>query len=159
MQCGDPCSASDSIDEITLKKWKNIEEQSKKWTGLDTFESVFATIDWKLGFTCLFMLDNYYIKLCCPSKSAQAKQRKEKQLQNIVSQDESSFNSGTTVIDESFSSLPPKHTHNASIFEIRQNVFGVSRDQIKSTKSNLISSLRAWSSFKRHTILLEDDEI
>ena len=49
MQRGNPSSASDSIDKIALKKWKNIVDQSKKWTGLDTFESVFRTVDWKLG--------------------------------------------------------------------------------------------------------------
>ena len=49
LQRGNPSSASDSIDKIALKKWKNIVDQSKKWTGLDTFESVFRTVDWKLG--------------------------------------------------------------------------------------------------------------
>ena len=34
-----------------------MEEQSKKWIGLDTFDSVFTKIDWKLGPSC-------YIKLC-----------------------------------------------------------------------------------------------
>ena len=47
LQCGDPYSASDLTNKTTLKKWKNIEEQSKKWTGLDTFESVFTTVDCK----------------------------------------------------------------------------------------------------------------
>ena len=45
LQRDDPCSASDSIDKITLKKWKNIEDQSKRWAGLDTFESIFTTVD------------------------------------------------------------------------------------------------------------------
>ena len=105
------------------------------------------------------MHDSCYIKLCNPSKLAQVEKRKENQSQNIVSPDESSFNSSTTVRDESFSSPPPKHTRNAGIVRDKTNVFGVSRDQIKSTKSHLISSLRAWSSFKHHTILLKDDEI
>ena len=43
LQCDDPCLASDSIDKIPFSKWKNIEDQNKTWTGLDTFESVFAT--------------------------------------------------------------------------------------------------------------------
>ena len=64
LQCGDHCSASDSIDKITLKKWKNIEEQSKKLTGLDTFESVFAIADWKLGPAGLFMRHSCYNVFC-----------------------------------------------------------------------------------------------
>ena len=79
LQCGDPCSGSDSIDKITLKKWKNIEDQSKKWTGLGTCESVFTTVDWKLGPGGLFMHDSCYIKLGSARNLAQAEKRKEKQ--------------------------------------------------------------------------------
>ena len=50
------------------------------------------------------------------------------------------------------------------LFTIRQNVFGVLRDQTKSTQTvrlpnETISSLRAWSSFKSHALLQKDDEI
>ena len=55
LQCGSHCSASDFIYKVTLKKWNNIEQQSKKWTDLDTFESVFTTVDCKLVHTGLFM--------------------------------------------------------------------------------------------------------
>ena len=75
LQRGDPCSKSDSIDKITLKKWKNIEGQSKKWTGLDILESVFTTADWNLGPTGLSMHDSCYIKLCSPRKLTQAEKR------------------------------------------------------------------------------------
>ena len=88
---------------------------AKKWTGLDTFESVFTTVDWKLGPTDLFMHDSSYIKLCSPRKLAQVEKRKEKQSQNVVFQDESNFNSSPTVTDESFSSPPAKCTCSAGI--------------------------------------------
>ena len=61
------------------------------------------------------MHDSCYIKLCSPRKSAQAEKRKEKQSQNVVFEDESSFNSSTTVTDESFSSQLPKRTLRAGI--------------------------------------------
>ena len=115
LQCGDPCSASDSLHKITLKKYKNIEDQSKKWTGLDNFESVFTIVDWKLGLTGLFVHDSCYIKLCSPRRLVQAEKHKEKQSQNIASQDKSSFNSTTTMTNKIFSSLPPKHTRIAGI--------------------------------------------
>ena len=74
LQCGNPFSASDLIDKITLKKWKKkqkyIWNQNKKWTGLDTFESVFTTADWKLGPASLFMHDSCYTKLCRPRQLA-----------------------------------------------------------------------------------------
>ena len=41
-----------------------MEEQIKKWIGLDTFDSVFTTIDWKLGPTGPFMQNSCYVKLC-----------------------------------------------------------------------------------------------
>ena len=43
--CDDPCSASDSIDKFTLKKCENVEQQNKKMTGLNTFESVLTSVD------------------------------------------------------------------------------------------------------------------
>ena len=165
LQCGDPCSGSDSIDKITLKKWKNIEDQSKKWTGLGTCESVFTTVDWKLGPGGLFMHDSCYIKLGSARNLAQAEKRKEKQVQNVASQDETSFNSSTTVTDESFSSPPPKRTRSAGIVHYKTKCIWCFKgsdkkhSSRKSSKLHLISSLRAWSSFKRHTILLKDDEI
>ena len=79
LQRGNLSSASDSIGKIALKKWKNIVDQSKKWTGRDTFESVFRTADWKLGPAALFMYDSCYIKLCSARKLVQVEKRKEKQ--------------------------------------------------------------------------------
>ena len=165
MQCDDPCLASDSIDKIPLSKWKNIQDQNKKWTGLDTFESVFATFERKLGPTGLFMHDSCYIKLCSPTKLAQAEKRKEKQPQNVVSQDESSFNSSTTVTVKSFSFPPPKRTCSAGIIYDKAKCIwcfkgpGKKHSNRKSSKLHLISSLRAWPSFIRHTILLKGYEI
>ena len=162
MQCGDHCSESDSIDEITLKKWKNTEDQSKKWIGLDTFESVFTAVDQKLDPAGLFMRD---IRLCRARKLAQTEKRKEKQSQNVVSQDEISFNSSTTVTNKSFSSPQPKRTQSAGIIHDKTKCIWCFKgpDQKhpnrKSSKLYLIFSLRALSSFKRHTILLKDDEI
>ena len=77
LQYCDPCSASDSIDKVSLKKWKNIEEQSKKWIGLDTFESVFTTVDWELGPFGLLMHDSCYIKLCSQRRQHKQKNVKE----------------------------------------------------------------------------------
>ena len=144
---------------------KNVEDQSKNWTGLDTFESVFTTVDWKTGRAGLFMHNSCYIKLYSARKLAQAEKRKEKQWQNVVSQDESSFNRSTTVNDESFSSPPPKRTRSVGIVHDKKKCIWCFKGpdkkhpNRKSSKLYLISSLRAWSSFKRHTILLKDDEI
>ena len=111
------------------------------------------------------MHDSCYIKLYSARKLAQAEKRKEKQWQNVVSQDEGSFNRSTTVNDESFSSSSPKRTRSVGIVHDKKKCIwcfkGPDKKQPnrKSSKLHLISSLRAWSSFKRHTILLKDDEI
>ena len=51
-----------------------------------------------------------------PKKLAQAGKLKEKQSKNVVFEDKSSFNSSTTVTNESFSSPPPIRTRSADIF-------------------------------------------
>ena len=50
------------------KKWKKY--RGVKWTGLDTFESVFTTVDWKVGPTDLFMHESCYMKFCSPRNLA-----------------------------------------------------------------------------------------
>ena len=70
------------------------------------------------------MHDSCYIKVCSPRKLAQAQKRKEKQSQNVVTQDESSFNSSTTLTDESFSSPPPKRTHSAGKLNLLHSEHG-----------------------------------
>ena len=60
--------------------------------------------------TVLFTHDSCYIKLCSPRKLV----KEEKQSQNVVSEDESSFNSSTTVTNQSFLS-PSKERQHCSI--------------------------------------------
>ena len=110
--------------------------------------------------------DSCYIKLSSARKLAQAKKRKEKQSQNVLSQDESSFNSSTIVTDKSLSSPPPpKRSRSAGIVHDKTKYVYCFKgpDKMnpnrKSFKLHPISSLRAWSSFKRQTILLKDDKI
>ena len=84
---------------------------------------------------------------------------------NVVSQDKSSFNSSTTITDKSFSSLPPKRTRSGSIVQDKTKCIwsfkgpDKKHSNRKSSKLHLISSLRAWPSFIRHTILLKGYEI
>ena len=84
---------------------------------------------------------------------------------NVVSQDKSSFNSSTTITDKSFSSLSPKRTRSGSIVQDKTKCIQCFKgpdkkhSNRKSSKLHLISSLRAWPSFIRHTILLKGYEI
>ena len=111
------------------------------------------------------MHDSCYISLCNARKLAQAEKRKEKHSQNVVSQDESSFNTSTTVSKETFSSSPPKRTRSAGIVHNKTKCIWCFKgpdkkhSSRKSSKLHFISPLQAWSSFKRHTVLLKDDEI
>ena len=106
LQCGNLCSASDMVDKITLKKWKIIGEQEKNGlVQIDNFKSVCTTVEWKLGSTGFFMHDSCYIKLDSLRKLTQAEKRKEKQLQNVVAKNKSSYNNRATATDDNFS--PP----------------------------------------------------
>ena len=61
------------------------------------------------------MHDICYLKLYSPRKLPRIEKPKEEQSQYVVSQDESSFSSSTTVTNESFSSPPSTRTRSASI--------------------------------------------
>ena len=104
------------------------------------------------------MHDSCYIKFCSPRKLAKVEKRKEKQSQNKLSQDQSSFNSSTTVPNESFSSPPPKSTGSIGIVHDKTKYIWCFKGpdkkhpNHKSSKLHLISSLQAWSSFK-HTVV------
>ena len=37
LQCGEPCLSSDSLNNVTKEKWKNIEDKAKEWKDLDKF--------------------------------------------------------------------------------------------------------------------------
>ena len=79
-----------------------------------------------------------------------------------VSEDESSFNSSAIVINRSFSSLPPKRIRSTVLDHDKTKCVWCFKGPNKkhpNRKLHLISSLRACSSFKRHTILLKDNEI
>ena len=104
-------------------------------------------------------------KVIKTSKLAQAEKRKEIQSQKAESKDESSLSSSTNVTDEGFSFPPPKRSRSAGIVHDKPKRIWCFKGQDKkhanrvSTKLYLTSSLRVWSSFKRHTILMKGDEI
>ena len=104
-------------------------------------------------------------KVIKTSKLAQAEKRKEIQSQKAESKDESSLSSSTNVTDEGFSFPPPKRSRSAGIVHDKPKRIWCFKGPDKkhanrvSTKLYLTSSLRVWSSFKRHTILMKGDEI
>ena len=104
-------------------------------------------------------------KVIKTSKLTQAEKRKEIQSQKVESKDESSINSSTNITDEGFSFPPPKRSRSAGIVHDKPKcIWCFKRPDKKhakrvSTKLYFTSSLRVWSSFKRHTILMKDDKI
>ena len=142
LQCGNPCSKTDSIDKISLSKWNNIKTQCQKWIGLDTFELVYTSIDWELGPTGFFMHDRCYLKLCSGRKLLQAENRKQKQSQNLESEDQSSGNS-PTVINESMLSLPTKCTHSAGVVHDKTKCIWCFKGPAKKHPNRYISFLHS----------------
>ena len=116
----------------------------------------------QLRCTRLFMHNSCYIKLCI-----QGSQRKwktvNKSSHRTLSKDESSFNSSTTVTKENFSSSSLNRTHTASVVHDKTKCicsFHVQdKQQPNRNSSKLFLIIPNYSKlFKRHTILLKDDE-
>ena len=78
LQCGNSCLERDSTDRFTTSKWENIKKHSEKWQGLDTFGSVFTTVDWTLGPAGHYIHTSCYLKLSTKKKLEQAELRRKK---------------------------------------------------------------------------------
>ena len=72
LKCGKPCTSGDSIDKITLDKFIKIQTNAKEWKGLDKFEDVQDTTNWKDSQQGRVMHNSCYISLCSSKKREQA---------------------------------------------------------------------------------------
>ena len=161
LQCGKPCEAKDSIDSIATTKWNNIRTKSEIWKGLDRFNSVYDTVVWEDGPVDRYMHSSCYLTLCNTKKLEQAKIRNQKALDDAVIVDGiNNINNVDNVV-----SPPPKRRRSAGSLHDKSKCvwcftgLDTKHPDRKSSKLHIISSRRAWSVFKKHTVLLEDDEM
>jgi len=81
--CGQPCSADNSLYNITADKWKSMQEKVLKWMGIDTFGNVYTYVDWKRGPKGSHMHDSCYTSLSSKCKLSLAEKRKIKSQQSL----------------------------------------------------------------------------
>ena len=65
--------------ESNLDGWKNLEEKSRHWCGLNTSGDVFDRVNWENGPEGMYLHSNCKMKLLNKRSLEQAKKRKEKE--------------------------------------------------------------------------------
>lgn len=157
LKCGKSCKSTDTIGE---GKWVNLEAKAKKWSGLDKFGDVYSTTSWKDGPKEYYMHQACYISISSQEKLERAQQRKEECRKEIESPTES-------VSSEMLRPLPPKrlrssiggpvHDKNKCVWCMQ----GMDEKHPNRTQGKLyrLSTHSAWRSFKRHTVLIEDEDL
>lgn len=71
-ECQEECKSN-------LDGWKNLEEKSWNWCGLDTFGDAFDRVNWKDGPEGMYLHSNCKLKLFNNRSLEQARKRKEKE--------------------------------------------------------------------------------
>ena len=160
LQCGASCLSSDTITE---GKWSKLQQKAESWVGLDKFGTIFKDTLWENGPLGFYMHNSCYITVCSNRSLDQAKNRKEKEGLIRPSQDQVD----EAVEEDSCQSPEPKR--------LRSSIDGPlsCKDKCvwcrkgpdkkhpnrKTPKLLRISTLSGWRQFKRHTVLVEDEEI
>ena len=162
LKCGKPCKSSDTIGQ---DKWENLESKAKNWLGLDKFGDVYNTTSWKDGPKSHYMHESCHITISSSVKLQQAHKRK-----NIAQCQTSSLEMQTDNAlcdDETEGPLPP--------MLLRSSVCGPLHDKTKCVwcmqsvdkkhpnrargKLLRLNTHSAWRSFKRHPVLIEDEQL
>ena len=170
LKCGKPCNATDTI---TQGKWESLQLKAPKWSGLGKFGDVYTTTSWEDGPTNHHMHRSCYISISSSAVLEKYRLRKENESKNpqcstseMPAEQEAEQ---SAVCDERALALGP------SPKRLRSSVGGPLHDKTKcvwcmqgtdmrhpnSKQGKLlrITTPSAWRSFKRHTILIENEEL
>ena len=167
--CGKPCLVDNSIDNITVERWRNIQLAAEKWKGLDKFGTVWESTNWDSdGHKGLFMHPNCNLTLFSSRKLSQAAKRKEKADKVIEQSLVSTYQQpGSSISTETVPSSPPSKRTRSSIGVIYQKDHCVwcskkpdkKHPNRKGNKLHKIETFSRWREFKRHVPFLEDLEM
>ena len=81
LQCGNPCSAADSLNNITHDKWQSLQNKAANWKGLSKFGNVIFKVDWEMGPKGHHMHSSCYTTISNNRKLLQFEKRKSKSEQ------------------------------------------------------------------------------
>jgi len=153
--CGKPCSAENSLDNITPDKWKSILEEALKWKGLDTLGNFHCSVDWKKGPKGHHMYHYCHTSVSSNVRILQAAKCKYKSEQSIQDNMEVSNHRNDSALQ---ASSPKKLCFNTgSLHDKTHCIWCMKGDYHKSDKELLLlATIDAWTRFKLHTVFLED---
>ena len=72
-ECQEECKSN-------LDGWKNLEEKSQNWCGLDTFGDAFDRVNWENGPEGMYLHSNWKMKLFNKRSLEQVRKSREKEL-------------------------------------------------------------------------------
>lgn len=156
--CGQPCTKSDCLDNITDQKWDSIQEKSLRWKELDRFQNVHENVDWENGPKGYYMHNACYTSLSSKRCLSQAEKRKRKLDENL----ERGNQSGEEDPSPAPSPFSPKKLRSSVGIVHDKNVcVWCNRGPHKSSHRDwgqllLLSTKDAWKKFKLHTVHVED---
>ena len=153
--CGDPC---DIVNNISSVKWDNFRKKSELWQDLDIFGNVYTSVNWDNGPTGFSYHENCKIDFTSSRKLEQAFGRKDK-----LSSSENCDTPSTSQIDHELqvpaakrlrSSLGVVHDKNLCVWCRKCD-----DPKHRESKFLLLSYDNTWAAFKRHTVMLDDDDM
>lgn len=158
LQCGKPCEASDSIDNMNKETWDKLKSKSLNWKGCDRFGNVYDTVDLELGPCGKHVHTNCRFDISSSDKLNRSKMRQQKRERESVSEDQT-YDS-TCQHDQDLSSSAPKrrtgivHDKNLCVWCMKPED---TKHPERTGRWLLISYTASWNIFRNHTIVLQDD--
>lgn len=163
LKCAKPCESSDNINQ---GKWDSLKSIAKNWSGLDKFGHVHTTTSWQDGPGNHYIHQSCYISISSSDKLEKARWRKNK---------ENDFARCSSTEIPVQKALCDKESEGPSPKRLRSSVGGPLHDKTKCVwcmqgedmrhpnrvrnKLFRINTQSAWRTFKRYTVLIEDEEL
>lgn len=165
LKCGKTCKSSDIISQ---GKWQSLESKSKRWSGLDRYGDIYSTTSWQDGPANYYMHQGCYISISSSDKVEKSRRRKRKESDIVPSTSQTSSSEMPALCDDETEGLLPakrlRSSVGGSLIEKTKCVWCLKGEDTKHpnrAKGKLfrINTHSAWLSFKRHTVLIEDEEL
>lgn len=163
LKCGNPCHPSDTISQ---GKWETLHSKANNWRDHGKFGDVYNTTLWEDGPGSRYVHKTCYLSISSTLKLERARRRSknENDLAQLSSQKSSSEMQAQA---EPEGPSPPKRLRSSVCGPLHINTKCVWCMQGADTKHPgrargklcRLNTYSAWQAFKRHTVLIEDEDL
>lgn len=160
MLCGQVCDEDKS--NITDEAWNKIKTYAEQWVGLDTFEKVFASVNWENQPESVYFHKMCRLNISSQRKLQQALRRKHKTDKAIIDCESSIVKEDIpNTVKENIprkstrSKTGPVHDKNLCIWCMKPG----DTKHPNQYQLCLLQTSDGWQSFKKHINNLEDEEM